>query len=73
MASSAPPRWTALIEALTRLDPDSREIILLSDVMGLSRAEVAERLGLSSRDTGRRLALARARLQISSGGEPSQT
>ena len=29
-----------MIEALARLDPESREIILLSDVMGLSRAEV---------------------------------
>lgn len=62
MKSPVSPPWTALIEALARLDPASREIILLADVMGLSRTDVAMRLGLSLREVRPRLALARLRL-----------
>ena len=69
MATPPSTRWTALIEALARLDPESREIILLSDVLGLSREEVATRLGLSLWVTGRQLALARSRLQLNRGCE----
>ena len=66
-----PTCWTPWIEALARLDPESREIILLCDVMGLSQEEVGARLGLSLRETGQRLATARWRLQFSSSCEPT--
>ena len=71
MDMPAPTCWTPLIEALARLDPESREIILLSDVMGLSREEVGARLRLSLRETGQQLALAHWRLQFSSNCKPT--
>ena len=61
-----------LVGALARLDADSREIILLADVMGLSRAEIAARLGLSPLALVHRLAIARLRLQFSDGCERAE-
>jgi DNA-directed RNA polymerase specialized sigma24 family protein len=67
MESSVNTRWTPLVEALARLDADSREIILLADVIGLSRADIAARLGLLPRGVMRRLAIARENFQFPAG------
>jgi DNA-directed RNA polymerase specialized sigma24 family protein len=64
MESPAHTRWTPLVEALARLDAESREIILLADVMELSLADIAARLGLSPRGVVQRLAIAHRRLQF---------
>ncbi len=64
--------WTPLVEALARLDADSREIILLADVIGLSRADISARLGLSPRGVMRRLAIAHLRLQFSNRCEQAE-
>lgn len=65
----------AVAEALDRLDPDWREVIVLRDIEGLSAAEVAEVTGISVAAVKSRLHRARAALRdhliALVGGEPS--
>ncbi|HET7601304.1 MAG TPA: sigma-70 family RNA polymerase sigma factor [Gemmatimonadales bacterium] len=53
----------ALHEAIRRLPPEFREVVILRDVQGLSYAEIAEIVGIPKGTVMSRLARARQRLQ----------
>lgn len=54
-----------LAEAIARLDPDHREVVLLRDVQGLTAPEAAGRLSVSVRALKSRLHRARSELRAS--------
>jgi len=59
----------ALHQALSRLDPDLREVVLLRDVQELTGPEVAVRLDLTLEAMKSRLHRARERLRLELAGE----
>lgn len=60
----------ALLEgALLSLEPDDRQVLLLSEVEGMSAPEVAERVGISAGAVRTRLSRLRARMRHALAGE----
>jgi RNA polymerase sigma-70 factor (ECF subfamily) len=57
-----------LAEALARLEPAHREVILLRDVEGLTAPEAADQLGISVQALKSRLHRAREQLRLEVGG-----
>jgi RNA polymerase sigma factor (sigma-70 family) len=56
------PHHVALVEALARLDPDSRLVVVLHHVADLGTAQIAVDLGIPEGTVKSRLSRARARL-----------
>jgi len=56
------PEHVALVDALKRLDPDQREVVVLHHLADLAVAEIAESLGVAVGTVKSRLSRGRARL-----------
>jgi len=67
-SESIPPQWTRdegtppVVDALRRLKPDEREVLLLTAWEGLSHSEIAAAMGISANAVGIRVHRAKKRL-----------